>query len=115
MYRLAQMLNYSTKAYWLYFAKPVLWDSSIFFAVWFKQIIKMKQDKEYRVVMHKFIGYSETGSATYEITFNKSLEHTGRFSGIEDGLNAYCKKERRTDITDNFKRLWYSLVRWVKN
>ena len=86
-----------------------------FFLGWLKQIIKMKQDKEYRVVMHKFIGYSETGSATYEITFNKSLEHTGRFSGIENGLNAYCKKERRTDITDNFKRLWYSLVRWVKN
>lgn len=80
-----------------------------------KQIIKMEKNKKYRVVMHKFIGYSETGSATYEITFNKSLEHTGRFSGIEDGLNAYCKKERRTDITDNFKRLWYSLVRWVKN
>ena len=60
--------------------------------------------------MHKFIGYSETGSATYEITFNK-LEHTGRFQGIEDGLNAYCK-ERRTDVIDNLKSLWYSLVRW---
>ena len=75
----------------------------------------MKKEEPYRVVMYKFIGYSETGSATYEITFNKSLIHTGRFSGIEDGLNAYCKKERRTDITDNFKRLWYSLVRWVKS
>ena len=63
--------------------------------------------------MHKFIGYSETGSATYEITFNKSLEHTGRFNGIEDGLNTYCKKERRTDITENLKRLLYSLVRLV--
>jgi hypothetical protein len=39
-----------------------------------------------------------------------SIEHTGRFSGIEDGLNAYCKKERRTDIGYNFKRFWYSLV-----
>jgi hypothetical protein len=75
----------------------------------------MKKNKEYRVVTHKFIDYSETGSATYEITFNKPLEHTGMFKGIEDGLNAYCKKERRTDITDNLKRLWYSLVRWVKN
>ena len=55
-------------------------------------INNMKKEEPYRVVMHKFIGYSETGSATYEITFNKSLEHTGRFSGIEDGLNAYCKR-----------------------
>lgn len=85
--------------------------SSNFFLIGFKQIIKMKQDKKYRVVMHKFIGYSETGAATYEITFNKSLEHTGRFTGIEDGLNAYCKKERRTDIIDSFKDLWYSLFR----
>ena len=73
---------------------------------------KSKTEEKYSVVMHKFIGCSETGLATYEITFNKSLEHTGRFKGIEDGLNAYCKKERRTDIIDNFKRLWYSLVRW---
>lgn len=77
---------------------------------------KMKKEKEYKVEMTKFIGYNEkTGSATYEITFNKSLEHTGRFSGIEDGLNAYCKKERRTDISDNFKRLLASIVRWAKN
>ena len=76
---------------------------------------RKKQDKEYRIVMCRFIGYSETGAATYEITFNKSLEHTGRFIGIENGLNAYCKKERRTDITDSFKSLWYSLVRWVRN
>ena len=71
-----------------------------------------KTEEKYSVVMHKFIGCSETGLATYEITFNKSLEHTGRFKGIEDGLNAYCKKERRTDIIDNFKRLLYSLVQW---
>lgn len=79
----------------------------------------MKKEEGYRVRSHMFKGTSEYNGEilgyTYEITFNKSLEHTGRFSGIEDGLNAYCKKERRTDITDNFKRLWYSLVRWVKN
>lgn len=56
--------------------------------------------------MHKFIGYSETGSATYEITFNKSLEHTGRFCGIEDGLNAYVENERKQDFRKSiFKEL----------
>ena len=79
----------------------------------------MKKEEGYKVRSHMFKGTSEYNGEilgyTYEITFNKSLEHTGRFTGIEDGLNAYCKKERRTDITDNFKRLWYSLVRWVKN
>ena len=48
--------------------------------------------------MHKFIGCDETGLATYEITFNKSLEHTDRFKGIEDGLNAYRKNELKPDI-----------------
>ena len=79
----------------------------------------MKKEEGYKVRSHMFKGAKELNGEiigyTYEITFNKSLEHTGRFSGIEDGLNAYCKKECRTDITDNFKRLWYSLVRWVKN
>jgi hypothetical protein len=75
----------------------------------------MKKDEGYKVVMHKFIGYNnETGSATYEITFNKSLVHTGRFKGIEDGLDAYCKKELRTDMFDNLKRLINSLLRWAK-
>lgn len=72
-------------------------------------------NKEYRVIMSKFIGYDDSGAATYEITFNKSIGHTGRFIGIEDGLNNYCKKELRTDIVDNFKRLFYSFMRWVKN
>jgi len=79
----------------------------------------MKKEAPYRVSSHMFKGVSEYEGRilgyTYEITFNKSLEHTGRFSGIEEGLNAYCKKERKTDISDNFKRLWYSLVQWVKN
>jgi hypothetical protein len=77
-----------------------------------------EQEEPYRVGSHMFKGIIEYEGRvlgyTYEITFNKSLEHTGRFKAIEDGLNAYCKKERRTDIADNFKRLWYSLVRWVK-
>ena len=79
----------------------------------------MKKEEGYKVRSHMFKGAEELNGEiigyTYEITFNKSLEHTGRFSGIEDGLNVYCKKERRTDVTDNLKRLWYSLVRWLKN
>lgn len=79
----------------------------------------MKKEEPYRVTASMFNGTSEYDGKIlgykYEITFNKSLEHTGRFKGIEDGLNAYVKKERRTDIGDSLKRLWYSLVRWVKN
>ena len=79
-----------------------------------------KEKKEgYKVRSHRFKGTSEYDGKilgyTYEITFNKSLEHTGRFKGIEDGLNAYCKKELRTNIADSLKVFWYSLVRWVKN
>ena len=77
----------------------------------------MNKEEPYRVTSSIFKGASEYNGRilgyTYEITFNKSLEHTGRFKGIEDGLNAYCKKERRTDIGDNFKRLWYSLKKWI--
>lgn len=79
----------------------------------------MKKEEKYRVTSSTFNGTSEYEGKIigykYEITFNKSLEHTGRFTGIEDGLNAYCKKERRTDVGDNFKRLWYSVVRWIRN
>lgn len=56
-----------------------------------------KENNEYKVRSHTFLGTSvyngEVIGYTYEITFNKSLEHTGRFKGIEDGLNDYCKKE----------------------
>jgi hypothetical protein len=79
----------------------------------------MKKEEPYRVSSHMFKGTNEYEGKiigyTYEITFNKSLEHTGRFDGIEDGLNKYCKKELKTNVKDNFKRLWYSLLRWFKN
>jgi hypothetical protein len=74
----------------------------------------MEKESKYRVVAHKFIGYDGDGEATYEIRFNKSLEHTGRFKGIEDGLNSYYKKEISSDVVDGFKNLWYLLVRWLK-
>lgn len=79
----------------------------------------MKKEEPYSVTSSKFLGVSEYEGKIlgykYEITFNKSLEHTGRFIGIEDGLNAYVKKERRTDIGDSLKGFWYSLIRWIKN
>lgn len=75
----------------------------------------MAKEEKYRVVMHKFIGYSETGSATYEITFNKSLEHTGRFCGIEDGLNTYVENERRRDFKKSILNVWQSFKRWMNS
>lgn len=52
---------------------------------------------------------------TYELTFNKSLEHTGRFKGIENGLNEYVKKEEREDFIDTFKSLGHSFIKFIKN
>lgn len=50
-------------------------------------------EKKYSVVASKFIGKLGEGDNeifTYEITFNRSLEHTGKFKAIEDGLNSYA-------------------------
>lgn len=68
---------------------------------------KMKNEK-YSVITSKFMGSSDAGY-TYEITLNKSLQHTGRFKGIEDGLNKYVaneKKQERKDIIKDFFRLF---------
>jgi hypothetical protein len=48
--------------------------------------------KPYWVVSSKFLG-QQNGLYTYEITFNQSIVHTGRWKGIEDGLNAYRENE----------------------
>ena len=55
----------------------------------------------YIVLSSKFLG-AENGLYTYEITFNRSLEHTGKFSGIEKGLNDYTKNEYKEEISQNF-------------
>ena len=73
----------------------------------------MAKKEKYRVVMHKFIRYSETGSATYEITFNKSLEHTGMFRGIEDGLNTYVENERKQDFIKSIPNVYHFFKRWL--
>jgi hypothetical protein len=75
----------------------------------------MKKEEKYSIVASTFLGSDKNGLHKYEITFNKSLQHIGRFKGMEDGLNAYCRKERRTDVADNFKRLWRSFVKWITN
>lgn len=58
--------------------------------------------EKYRVVSSTFKG-SQDGLYTYEITFNRSLVHTGRFDGIANGLNEYDDNELREEIKDNFK------------
>lgn len=71
--------------------------------------------EKYRVTATKFIGRSSDSERyTYEITFNQSLGHTGRFTGIEEGLNAYCKRELKSDTISAFKVLKNSVTRWIK-
>jgi len=59
----------------------------------------MKKTEGYKVRSHTFKGaHSLNGKIygyTYEITFNKSLEHTGRMRGIEKGLDEYVRKENK--------------------
>ena len=65
----------------------------------------MKTEK-YRVISHMFKGYTgndEYPRYTYEITFNKSLEHIGKFKGIEDGLNRYDKIEPWKELINSLK------------
>lgn len=78
----------------------------------------MEQENEYKVLSHKFCGNEgfegKVYGYTYEITFNKSLQHTGRFSGIEKGLNDYVRREKINNLKYNFKSLWYSLIYLIK-
>ena len=76
----------------------------------------MKKEKKqklepYRIVMTRFIG--DKTHFTYEITFNKSLVHTGKYSEIEKALNSYDKKEPFKiffeQIKSAFNSLWYGL------
>jgi hypothetical protein len=77
-------------------------------------IFEMKKEKGYKVRSHTFKGSNEFGY-TYEITFNKSLEHTGRMQGIEQGLDAYVKKEMKKEFTGSFCNAWYSFINWIKS
>jgi hypothetical protein len=56
-------------------------------------LIKQNNEPSYHVDMYKFVGDVSKEDYTYQITFNKSLEHSGKFSAIEKGLNDYDKRE----------------------
>ena len=73
----------------------------------------MKKEEPYRVTSHMFLG-STDGSYKYQITFNRSLVHTGRFKGIEDGLNRYEAKERITDFWESLQDLWHTFLRLIR-
>ena len=76
----------------------------------------MKKEKKqtaepYKVIMHEFVGDSE--NFTYKMTLNKSLVHTGKWKGIENGLNRYDKLEPFYSAFDHLKgffvSIWYGL------
>ena len=77
-----------------------------------------KKNEPYKVTCSKFIGRNEYDgyeSYTYELTFNRSLEHTGKYVGIEQGLNAYDKKEAKEDFKKSFGNVWHTFVRWLNS
>nr|WP_298658706.1 hypothetical protein [uncultured Flavobacterium sp.] len=49
--------------------------------------------------MFRFISGNDLEGYTYEITFNKSLEHTVRMQAMIDGLNRYDKR----------RKFWYAI------
>ena len=67
----------------------------------------MKTEK-YRLTSSIFKGSNEFGF-TYELTFNKSLQHTGKFSAIEKGLNNYDKMEPLRCFYGGLKQIGYAL------
>jgi hypothetical protein len=80
----------------------------------------MKKEQKYQVVSSTFVGTCENKDGEvygykYELVFNKSLGHTGRFQGIEKGLDDYCRKEPRQAVIDSFKSFWRTLIFWIKH
>lgn len=60
---------------------------------------QLKTD-DYKITSHMFVGTECVGDKvygyTYQVTFNKSLEHTGRIDAMADGVNARVKQERQS-------------------
>jgi hypothetical protein len=79
----------------------------------------MKKNEGYKVLQSTFLGKEshdgEVYGYTYQITFNQSLVHTCRMKGIEQGLNAFVKKEKKLDFIDAIINVWYSLKTWIKS
>lgn len=75
--------------------------------------------KPYEVTMHTFMGSTihpdGSESYKYEIVFNQSLQHTGRFQGIEEGLNRYRKREYKQDFLSSIPNVFKSFFRWIQN
>ena len=75
-------------------------------------------EEKYRIVSMTFKGTESFEGKVYgykyEITFNKSLNHTGRLDGIEDGLNRYVKKEAANSFMSSFSNVWVSFICWLK-
>jgi hypothetical protein len=61
---------------------------------------KPKKRDSYFISSHRFLG-SDTTGYNYEITFNKSLEHTGKFSAIQEALDNYNKSK--------WQKLWIAI------
>ena len=78
---------------------------------------KKQKVEPYRIVMTRFIG--DNNNFTYEITFNKSLVHTGKYSAIEKALNAYDKKEPFNNFSNHieaaFSSLWYGICSFFQH
>lgn len=45
-----------------------------------------------KIMSHTFIGGSEKDGYTYEITFNRSLQHTCRMGAMCEGLDRYDRR-----------------------
>ncbi|RYC69608.1 hypothetical protein [Spirosoma sordidisoli] len=79
----------------------------------------MNPEEEFRIRSTKFVRREvyDDGSKcyTYEISFNRSLEHTGRYNIMEDALNKSLKEEARKDLWFAVVRLYYSIKRYLSS
>jgi hypothetical protein len=72
------------------------------------------KEKEYRVTSIKFVRahevYEDDFIFIYEISFNKSIGHTGRIKGIENGLNKYVESEFKINSISLLNKILSSVV-----
>lgn len=58
------------------------------------EIDTMKMNEKMEIRSHTFINGDEERGYKYEITFNRSLEHTCGMDAMCDGLNRYDKRRK---------------------